>query len=80
MADHDDIREELKALRDELSLKMHLASLELKDELQDLEGRLKEFTQQADMEKTADEVGTALTLLGEELKQGYRRILGALRR
>jgi hypothetical protein len=80
MADYDDLREELKVLRDELALKMHLASLEVKDELHGLEEQLKEFTRQADMERTADDVGTALTLLGEELKQGYRRILNALRR
>jgi hypothetical protein len=80
MADYDELRAELKLLRDELALKMHLASLEVKEEWQELEGKLNEFTARADMDHTAEGVASALTLLGQELKQGYQRIINALRR
>ena len=39
MADIDDLKRELKKLRGEMELKMHLASMEMKQEWAELEGK-----------------------------------------
>ena len=79
MTDFDDLKEELKGLRDELDLKMHLASLELKDEWQELEGKWDRFSSRAGLEASAESVGSALGLLGDEIKAGYHRMKEALK-
>lgn len=78
MSRQDDLIEHLKQERDELALKMHLASMELKDEWEALEGKWEEFSSHAGLNKTADGVESALELLGDELKKGYQRLKRAL--
>ncbi|HLF30749.1 MAG TPA: hypothetical protein VI566_06935 [Xanthomonadales bacterium] len=79
MVDIHDLKRDLKTLREELDLKMHLASLEAKQEWAELEGKWQSFSSRARLEDTADSVGNALVLLGEELKQGYKRLRRALK-
>jgi hypothetical protein len=79
MTDFDGLKEELKGLRDELDLKMHLASLELKDEWQELEGKWESFSSRAGLEASAESVGSALGLLGQEIKTSYHRMKEALK-
>ena len=75
--------EELRQLRDELQLQMHLAAVEVKDEWQDLEKKWDQaHAQLQKVEEAAGEaaqgVGEALEILGDELKKGYQRIRDSL--
>ena len=85
MADIDDIIEELKQKRDEARVQIHLASKEIKEEWEELEekmedfsGKAKQFADDAELKKTGEGIGNALSQLGGELKRGYERIREAL--
>ena len=85
MSDFDDIIEDLKQKRDELRVQIHLASKEVRDEWEDLEekmedfsARAKQFADDAELKKTGSGIGDALSQLGGELKRGYERIRDAL--
>ena len=80
MADIDDILEDLKQRRDELRVQVHLASKDLQDEWEDLEGKMKEFSERAQIEATAEGIGDALGGLGHELKLGYERLRDAIKK
>jgi len=79
MADIDDLWEDLKQKRDELRVQMHLASREARDEWEELEEKMKEFSKRAELSQTGEGVGKALGDLGNELKQGYKRLWKAVR-
>ena len=79
MADFDDILEDLKQKRDELRVQMHLASKDAQDEWEELEGKMKEFSQKAQLERTGEGVGEALGSLGHEIKLGYQRLWDAVK-
>lgn len=79
MADFDDLASELKQMRDEIALKMKLASMEAKDEWHDLESQWHKFSEHADLESSAEGVGGALKQVGEELRKSYVRIKDALK-
>ncbi len=71
--------ERLEQERDELKVKIGLAKLEAREEWQELQGkldklrgRLKVIREEAD--DAGDDVGDALELLGDEIKQGFARI------
>ena len=70
--------EELQTLRDDLKVRIHLASKELQDTWEGLEARWRHFQAQAELDKTASNVSEASKLLAEELKGGYDRIKRAL--
>jgi hypothetical protein len=75
--------EDLKRQRDELQLKMHLGSMELKQEWDKLDGKLSELTHRAQPVKaavgeSAEDVWEAVKLLGAEIKDGFDRIRKAL--
>ncbi len=74
----------LKQQRDEIKLQAHLASAELKRELEKLEdqfGALEQKVAQVNREagKTADNVAAAAKLAGEEIAKGYERIRKLMR-
>lgn len=86
MADIDEIIAELKQRRDELRLQIHLASKEVKDEWDELEEKMEEFTgkatefaEEAKLKETGEGVGEALSKLGQELKLGYQRVRDAIK-
>ena len=86
MADIEDLIEELKQKRDELRVKMHLASKEVKEEWEELEkkmdhfaGEARKFAEDAKLGETGSGVGDALKSLGHELKLGYERIRDAIK-
>ncbi len=79
MSEIDDIIADLKQKRDELVVQMHLASKEAKDEWEELEEKLEDFTARAKLGETGEGVGKALGQLGNELKLGYERILKAVK-
>ena len=85
MTGMDDIIEELRQKRDEARVQIHLASKEIKDEWEDLEEKMedfsrkaKQFADDAELKKTGAGIGDALGQLGSELKRGYERIRDAL--
>ena len=71
--------EHLKQQRDQLRVKLHLAKADAKDEWARLEKQWEEMRPKPDAAreeagKTAESVGTALSLAMEELKRGYDRL------
>lgn len=79
----EDLIESLKQQRDELRLHLHLASLDAKEEFEDLEKKWDRWTAEAKaqskplrkvMEESAKDVGSALDRVLDEVKQSYERI------
>ncbi len=79
MSDFDDLMEELKQKRDELRVQIHLASKDAQDEWQELEDKMKAFSERAQLERTSEGVGDALGNLGHEIKAGYQRLWKAIK-
>jgi len=70
--------DDLKKLRDEVKLKIHLGTMEVKDEWEELEKKWDQFTRDTDLEKTAEGLGDATKGLTAELQKGYERLRKAL--
>jgi len=79
MADFDELLRDLKQKRDELRVRIHLASQELQDEWEELEKKMDEFSKRARLKETGSGVSKALGSVGDELKAGYKRIQRALK-
>ena len=79
MSDFDDLVADLKQKRDELRVQIHLASKEAQDEWQELEEKMQDFSEKAELGKTGEGLGEALGKLGSELKLGYQRIRDAIK-
>lgn len=76
---YHELIEALKTQRDELGLKMHLASMEVQDEWRVMEDKWQHLhSKMGQIEKeiggSSKEVGKVVQELGEELKESYRRI------
>ena len=65
--------------RDELRLKIHLASKEAQEEWEELEEKMQEFSSRAELGRSTDGIGDALGKVGQELKLGYKRIRDAIK-
>lgn len=78
MATIDDVLQDLKTLRDELQLKIHLGSRDAQEEWHRLEERWNEFSAKARVDESAEGISSALRLLKEELVRGYERVRKAL--
>jgi hypothetical protein len=78
MSDLQSMLDDVKRLRDEVKLKIHLGSRDLADELSVLEQRWRVFEEKAQLGHSAGEVGAATKNLGKELKEAYERIRTAL--
>ncbi len=75
----DQLGDELKQIRDEIELKLHLASADARDEFAALEKKLEHYRARLEVvgkatEEAAEDVGDALSLLGNEIKKGYHKI------
>ena len=73
------IKTSVEQLRDEIKLKAHLGKAEAKEELEELERKWHSFLAEHkplvdEAGKTAANAGSALALVGEELKAGYERM------
>jgi len=79
MGEYDRILEQLRQKRDELRLKMHLASKDVSDDWQELERKMKHFADKAELQRSGEGVGDAVRSLGRELKDGYERVRRALK-
>lgn len=78
MSEYDKLLAQLRQKRDELKLKMHLASRDVSDDWQDLERKLRRFAERAELKRSGDELGDAMRGLGKELREGYERVRRAL--
>ena len=86
MTDVQELLDDLKQKRDELRLQMHLASKEIKDEWEELEekmedftGKAKRFADDAKLKETGEGLGDALGKVGHEIKLGYERLKKAMK-
>jgi hypothetical protein len=79
MTDTHDLKRDIKKLRDELQLKMHLASMEMKEEWRELEDKWQKFSSKTGLEESASALGGSLEALGEELKNSYKRFRAGLK-
>jgi vacuolar-type H+-ATPase subunit D/Vma8 len=79
MSEFEDLIGELKQKRDELRVKIHLASKEAQDEWQELEEKMQDFSSRAELGMTGEGLGEALGKLGHELKLGYQRVRDAIK-
>ena len=75
--------EELRRVRDELRIKIHLGRAEAKDLWEKTENKLEEFENKvksvsSQAEEPLHDVGEAAKHLLDEIKDGYRRIRAAL--
>jgi hypothetical protein len=75
----DNLLEKLKSERDEISLKLHLASMEAKEEFEEAEKNWDKFKVKAaeiadDSKETSEEFIAKAKIVGEELKEAYSRI------
>ena len=86
MSEFDDLIADLRQKRDELRVKINLASKEIKDEWEELEEKMEEFSDKAKqfagdagLKETGEGLGKALGQLGHEIKLGYDRIRAAVK-
>lgn len=78
MTPMEQLVEDLKMVRDEAKLQIHLGSKEIQDEWSELEKRWRSFRREAELEKTATELSSTLSRLGTDLKHAYVRLRQAL--
>jgi hypothetical protein len=77
--DFDNLIDKLKTERDEISLKLHLASMEAKEEFEDAEQQWQLIKTKAaeiadDSVETSEEFIAKAKIVGDELKETYQRI------
>ena len=75
----DNLLEKLKSERDQLMLKLHLASMEAKEEFQETEKnwdklKIKAAELADDSKELSEELIAKAKIVGEELKEAYGRI------
>ena len=75
----DNLLEKLKSERDEIKLKLHLASLDAKEEFEEADKHWDTLKNKAaeiadDSKETSEEFIAKAKIVGEELKDAYSRI------
>ena len=79
MMEFEQLTAELKRLRDEIALKIHLGSKDAQAQWAELEKQWETFAAEARLHESAGDVGQAARALGDELKTSFERIRDALR-
>jgi hypothetical protein len=79
----DEVINKLKQERDEIRLQIHLANMEGKDEYDRISRKVDQLTDQYDpvkdaVEDTAENIYSALGLVADELKFGFKRVRKAI--
>ena len=77
------IGDELKRDREELNLQIHLAGAEVREEWHEVEKKWEHFKSSSKRMgqaagESSGEIGSALALLGEELKEAYKNIKNSI--
>jgi hypothetical protein len=80
METRQELTNNLRQKRDELKLQLHLASMEAKEQWEELEEKWERFAAEARLTKTSESVEESLKLLGDELAKGYEQLKAALSR
>ena len=75
----DSLIEKLKSQRDEIMLKLHLASMEAKEEIEEADKHWEDLKIKAaeiadESKETSEEYIAKAKIIGEELKEAYSRI------
>jgi len=75
----DSLLEKLKSQRDELMLKLHLASMEAKEEIEEADKHWEDLKIKAaeiadESKETSEEYIAKAKIIGDELKEAYSRI------
>lgn len=78
MTKANDLVGELTRMRDEVRVQMRLASMEAKQQWEELERKWTRFSSRAGLEETAEGVEDSLERLGAELAEGYKKLKAAL--
>ncbi|MDO6965192.1 hypothetical protein [Rhizobium alvei] len=78
MADVSKLVDDLKQTYDEIKLKAHLGSKDAQDEWEGLQQKWQHFQSQAELQKSAADVGDALKILGNEISEAFGRIRKSL--
>ena len=78
MTDLQSFTDDIKTLRDEVKLKVPLASLDARDEWERLEARAAEFESKAQLGRSAADLRAAAVIVGDELKAAYDRLRKAI--
>ena len=73
----------IKQQRDEINVRLHLGKKDLQDEMQVVDKKWEDFRLRSEQvlataDDSAEDVGEALKLLGEEIKAGFEKIRKAL--
>ncbi len=79
----EEMLNDLKQERDELHVRLHLAKLETSEEWQKLEAKLGKFESRVKdlggaTAEASREMGAAVKLLGEEIRDGFKKIASRL--
>ena len=69
----------MKQKRDELRVQVNLASREARDEWEELEAKMEELSNKAQLRETGEGIGKALGELGNEVRLGYERMRKAVK-
>lgn len=69
---------QLQRIADEIELKIHLGTSDVKQEWSELKMKLDHFAAQAQLERSGKNLGEALAILGSELKDAFERVRRAL--
>lgn len=70
--------DDLKLIRDEIRLQIHLASMEARDEWDELETKWEKFSARAKLKEGTEEIGEVAEELAREIKAGYAKLKKAL--
>ncbi len=74
MPDIHKLIDDLKTVRDEAKLQVHLGTKEAQAEWAELEKRWNAFRSKAELERSAGELSDTVKKLGSELKDAYVRL------
>jgi hypothetical protein len=80
----DELAAELRRMRDELRVQLHLAKADARTEWDELEKKLNHLEVRLaaagrEAKGSATDVGAALGIVADELKRGYERLKSSLR-
>lgn len=80
---YETLSKEFQTERDHIKIQLHLLNMDAKEEWNELEKKYEQFKAKASSvaevtEDSAGDVAEALKLVGEELRQGYKRIKKSL--
>lgn len=79
MSEEDEFEEifaELRTLRDQIRVQLHLAKAEIRDEWEELEPKFEDAERK--FEEAAEDTRQAVNVIAEELGEAYRRIKARL--